>query len=104
RCARPPAATAAPFTHTPPTPTISASGPTTFCAGGSVTLTSSSATSYLWSTGATTQSIVVNASGNYSVTVTDGNGCSASSAATAVTVHALPTPTITAAGPTTFCH
>jgi hypothetical protein len=34
----------------PATPTISASGPTTFCAGGSVTLTSSSATGNTWST------------------------------------------------------
>src|SRR6185369_9528800 len=54
------------------TPTISASGPTTFCAGGEVTLTASAGSSYLWSNGATTQSITVLASGNYSVTVRDG--------------------------------
>ena len=35
--------------------------------------------------------------------MTDANGCSATSAPTAVTVNALPTPTITAGGPTTFC-
>jgi hypothetical protein len=86
-----------------PTPAITAGGPTTFCAGGSVTLTSTAATSYLWSTGATMQSIVVSASGNYSVTVTDANGCSATSASTAVNVNPLPTPAITAGGPTTFC-
>jgi sugar lactone lactonase YvrE len=86
-----------------PTATITAGGPTTFCAGGSVTLTASSASSYLWSTGATTQSITVSASGNYSVTVTDANGCSATSSSTAVTVNPLPTATITAGGPTTFC-
>ncbi|HEX7140500.1 MAG TPA: hypothetical protein VF219_21795, partial [Vicinamibacterales bacterium] len=86
-----------------PAPTISASGATTFCAGGNVTLTASSASSYLWSNGATTQAIVVNASGNYSVTVTNANGCSATSAATAVTVNPLPTPTVSASGPTTFC-
>ena len=86
-----------------PTPTITAGGPTTFCAGGSVTLTASAASSYLWSNGATTQSIVVNASGNYSVTVTNANGCSATSSSTSVTVNPLPTPTITAGGPTTFC-
>jgi large repetitive protein len=86
-----------------PTPGITAGGPTTFCAGGSVMLTSSAATSYLWSTGATTQSITVSASGNYSVTVTNASGCSATSAATAVTVNPLPTPAITAGGPTTFC-
>jgi len=89
----------------PATPTITASGPTTFCAGGSVTLTSSSGTSYLWSTGATTQSINVTTSGSYTVQVTNASGCqSLPSAATVVTVNALPaTPTITASGPTTFC-
>ena len=85
-----------------PTATITASGPTTFCAGGSVTLTASSGTSYLWSNGATTSSIVVTASGSYSVTVTQ-SGCSATSAPTAVTVNPTPTATITASGPTTFC-
>ena len=89
----------------PATPTISASGPTIFCAGGSVTLTSSAGTSYLWSNGATTPSINITVSGNYTVIVTNASGCqSAASAATVVTVNALPiTPTITASGPTTFC-
>jgi gliding motility-associated-like protein len=89
----------------PVTPTITAGGPTTYCAGGSVTLTSSAGTSYLWSTGATTASINVTASGSYTVQVTDANGCqSAVSAATAVTGNDLPeTPTITAGGPTAFC-
>jgi hypothetical protein len=88
----------------PAAPTISAGGPLTFCAGGSVTLTSSSATGNVWSTGATTQSITANASGTYSVTVTDGNGCSATSAATNVTVNPNPaTPTISAGSSTTFC-
>jgi gliding motility-associated-like protein len=89
----------------PATPTITAGGPTTFCAGGNVTLTSSAGTSYLWSNGATTQSINVTASGSYTVKVTNTSGCqSAASAATVVNVNALPTtPTITAGGPTTFC-
>ena len=78
----------------PATPTIQAGGATTFCAGGSVTLTSSTATSYLWSTGATTQAITVNATGNYSVTVKNANNCSATSAATSVTVNPLPTVTL----------
>jgi gliding motility-associated-like protein len=89
----------------PGTPTITADGPTTFCAGGSVTLTSSAGTSYLWSNGETTSNINITATGNYTVTVTNANGCqSVSSLATAVIVNALPlTPTITADGPTTFC-
>ncbi len=86
-----------------PTPTITAGGPTTFCQGGSVTLTASAGAAYLWNTGATTQSITVSTSGNYSVTVTDVNGCSGASAPTSVTVNPLPTPTVTASGPTTFC-
>ena len=63
-------------------PTITASGPTTFCSGGSVTLTASAGSSYLWSNGATTQSIVANNSGSYTVTV-DG----VVSAPTVVTVN-----------------
>lgn len=74
-----------------PGPTISASGPTSFCTGGSVTLTSSSASSYQWSTGAndTLQSITVSTSGSYSVTVSNGFGCLAQ-AIQNVTVYALP--------------
>ncbi|HEV7429186.1 MAG TPA: hypothetical protein VGQ46_22760 [Thermoanaerobaculia bacterium] len=86
-----------------PAASITAGGPTTFCPGGSVTLTASTAASYLWSTGATTQSIVASSSGNYSVTVTDANGCSATSAATTVTVNPNPAVSITASGSTTFC-
>ena len=86
-----------------PTPSITAGGPTTFCADASVTLTSSSGASYLWSDGATTQAITVSAGGNYSVTVTDANGCSGTSPSFVVTVNPLPTPAITAGGPTTFC-
>jgi large repetitive protein len=89
----------------PSAPTITAGGPTTFCAGGTVTLTSSDGSSYLWSTGAITKSIDVVSSGNFTVQITDINGCqSVASSGTAVTVNALPsTPTITAGGPTTFC-
>lgn len=88
----------------PAAPTISASGPTTFCTGGSVTLTSSAATGNLWSNGATTQSITVSTAGSFTVTQTV-NGCtSAPSAATTVTVNTIPSaPTISATGPTTFC-
>src|SRR5439155_26339829 len=85
-------------------------GPTTFCAGGSVTLTSSSGTGNQWSLngnpigGATNSEYVATASGNYTVVVTT-NGCSsAASAATTVTVNPIPaTPTINAGGPATFC-
>jgi hypothetical protein len=95
----------------PLTPTITPGGPTTFCAGGSVGLTSSSASGNQWFLngnpigGATNQLYTATASGNYTVTVTDGNSCtSAPSAGTVVTVNPIPaTPTITPGGPTTFC-
>ncbi|HEV2720135.1 MAG TPA: hypothetical protein VG323_08955, partial [Thermoanaerobaculia bacterium] len=63
----------------PAQPTITASGPTTFCAPGSVTLTSSPANTYSWSTGETTQQIVVSTSGSYSVTVQSAAGCTSAS-------------------------
>ncbi|WP_333696768.1 lamin tail domain-containing protein, partial [Flavobacterium sp.] len=72
----------------PAAPTVTPSGSTTLCFGETVTLTASPAASYLWSTGATTSSIVVGTNGSYSVVVTDGNGCtSPASAAVSVTVN-----------------
>jgi gliding motility-associated-like protein len=48
-----------------------------FCAGGSVVLDAGNpGNSYLWSTGATTQTITASSGGSYSVTITDPNGCS----------------------------
>ncbi|TNF47856.1 MAG: T9SS type A sorting domain-containing protein [Bacteroidetes bacterium] len=91
---------------TPPSqPSISAGGTTTFCEGGSVTLTSSAGTSYLWSNGETTPSINVTTSGTYTVQVTNSSGCqSTASVGTTVTVNALPAaPSISVGGPTTFC-
>lgn len=80
-----------------PTVNVTASGPTTFCQGGSVQLTASAASNYAWSNGASTPAITVTTGGSYSVTINNGNGCSNSSAATVVTVNPLPTVTLTAA-------
>jgi PKD repeat protein len=90
---------------TPAAPTITAGGSTTFCSGGSVTLTSSAGNSYLWSNGATTQSITATTAGTYTVQVSNPSGCqSVASSATTVTVNPTPAaPTITAGGSTTFC-
>ncbi len=68
---------------------IQANGPTTFCQGGSVTLTASQGDSYKWSSGQTTQSITVTTTGSYDATVTSG-GCPATSNAISVTVTPLP--------------
>ena len=88
-----------------PLAAISTIGATTFCQGGSVTLMATPGTSYLWSgSGATTQSISVTTSGNYTVTVTNAAGCSVTSAPVAVTVNALPAaPIVVASGPTAIC-
>jgi len=81
---------------TPTTPTISAGGPTSFCTGGSVILTSSATSGNVWSTSATTQMITVSTAGSYTVTFTNGNGCSATSTATSVNVSNAPIPTVNA--------
>lgn len=80
----------------PATPTITASGSTTFCTGGSVELTSSATTGNTWSTNATTANITVSTTGNYSVTVTDANGCVSVSTPISVNVSNAPAPTISA--------
>jgi hypothetical protein len=80
----------------PATPVITASGSTTFCTGGSVDLTSSASAGNVWSTNATTSTITVSTTGNYSVTVTDANGCSSASTPISVNVSNAPAPTISA--------
>lgn len=67
---------------------ITPSGTASICEGNYQVLQASSGVSYLWSTGAVTASISVNTAGNYSVTVTDANGCSATSSATTVNMFA----------------
>ncbi|HRI59222.1 MAG TPA: proprotein convertase P-domain-containing protein, partial [Saprospiraceae bacterium] len=73
------------------------------CTGAPVTLTASGGTTFLWSTGATTAAITVSptATTTYTVTVTDGSGCSATTART-ITVNALPT-TFTVTGGGSYC-
>jgi hypothetical protein len=94
----------------PATPTITPDGPTTFCEGGSVTLTSSNATGNQWYLngnligGASAQTYPATASGDYTVVVTDTNNClSAPSTATSVTVNPIPATPIITPGPMTFC-
>ena len=66
------------------------SGITGFCQGSSQQLSvQGTFNSYLWTTGATTQSITVNSSGNYGVTVTNIYGCAGTTSVT-VTVSPLP--------------
>ncbi len=75
-------------------PVASISGNSNFCPGGITTLTASPAfgVTWLWSTGATSSSIAVNASGIYTVTVTKQNTICTGSASKTVVEH----PSVTA--------
>ena len=84
------------------TPQITAGGPTSFCQGGSVTLTSSASSGNLWSNNSISNSITVNLSGTYTVTVTQG-ACSATSLPFTVTVFPEPFALVNASGSQTFC-
>ncbi len=65
--------------HDNPVATITPAGTVSFCQGDSVMLTASAGNLWLWSQGATTQTIYVSATGFYSVTVTNHAGCTATS-------------------------
>ena len=82
-------------------PVISASGNIRFCAGGSVTLSSTLYPAYLWNTGATGSAINVTTAGTYNVTATDNNGCQSVSNSITTFVNALPGATVS--GTTSVC-
>jgi hypothetical protein len=78
----------------------SISGSLSVCQGSSSTLSAPAGFTYLWSNGATTQTINVSAAGSYTVTITDGLGCSNSST---VAVAVNTRPTVTVSGTATVC-
>lgn len=82
---------------------VTSSGPLNFCQGGSVTLTAPSGISYQWSGGQTTQSITVNTTGTYTVSVSNGTSCNSISSPVNVTVLSKPTPLISANGSSNIC-
>jgi len=59
---------------------------TLFCASDSATISAASGYDYLWNTGDTTQSITVNTTGGYYVTLTSTDGCMATTDTTMITV------------------
>jgi hypothetical protein len=69
---------------------------TTICDGENVLLAASTGSSWAWSNGTTSQSALITTSGNYSVTVTNSFGCSATSSPLQVTVVPNPVATIAA--------
>jgi len=79
-------------------PSVQIQGNSSFCEGEYTTLTATATGStncrYLWNTGSTSQSITVNTTGNYSVTVTDGNGCTGSATISVTKLQREQTPTI----------
>lgn len=79
---------------------ITAGGPTTFCEGGSVTLTASGGSNYAWSTGETTASINVSQSGTYKVVVGNAVGCTDEKE---ITVTVNPNPVISFQPPAAIC-
>jgi pectate lyase len=88
------------------TASITTATPTVFCTGGSVVLTASTGTSYKWFNGttqvSTTATYSATVAGSYSVEVTNGGNCKATSSATMVIVNAIPSvPAVTST--ITYC-
>ena len=81
-------------------PVVSISGTTAFCEGQSTMLYANGGTSYQWNSGTSGSTLMVNAEGNYTVTATNAQGCTAT-ASTYVTVY--PLPNITISGNTATC-
>ncbi len=75
-----------------PLPTINIAGTLAVCPGSSTTLTASGASTYVWSTGATTAAVTVSpaVATTYTVTATNANGC-INTAQRTVTIRPLPT-------------
>jgi len=84
-----------------PAPVIHNTGPLTFCNGDSVTLYASGGTEYVWSTGHIGATIIVRASGSYSVTAS--NSCGSATAGPVVVTVNKPEDTVTVTGSPTIC-
>ena len=86
-------------------PVISVTGNTSLCSGQDIILKATGATTYTWSTGATTSATVstidVKPNVNTTYTVTGSTGGCTGQAVTTVSVN--PTPTLTIAGDTSIC-
>ncbi|MBX2965561.1 MAG: gliding motility-associated C-terminal domain-containing protein [Cyclobacteriaceae bacterium] len=63
----------------PQTPQITVVGNLTICPGQPITLRAPAGFTYLWSTGVTTQELIVTSADSYIVTITDANGCTSTS-------------------------
>lgn len=78
-----------------PAPMIYSSGGSTICEGDSTDLfTAVAGVTHLWSTGDTGDVLKVTLAGDYSVIITDGNGCTGVSDTLAISTSPLPVPVI----------
>lgn len=97
---------------TPVEPLVTASGPATFCMGGSVTLNATVGTGLTteWQEsgsnipGEVSASFTTSMSGEYRIKVTNGYGCAAYSMPIKVTVNGLPLNTLTLKGGSSICN
>lgn len=94
-----------------PVANITPASSTTFCNGGSVILDANAGTGYTYQwyiggvpiSGAIASTYTSTSGGNYSVKVSAGNNCEATSSNTAVTVNSSPSAIISAGSVTSFC-
>ncbi len=94
----------------PTAPTVTPTGSINLCQGQNVLLSSNATSGRQWwkdgqpIVGQTADTLRVASSGQYAIRVTNASGCFNTSNAVSVTVSPIPAvPTISAAGPTTFC-
>ncbi len=80
-------------------PSLSISGDLEYCQGFNTILTANGTGTYLWSESSTTESIVAT-SGDYTVTLTDANGCTATQS-TSVTENV--SPSLSISGDLEYC-
>ena len=86
--------------HALPLVTVTADS-TVFCPGDSTRVCATSGfSSYLWNVGGTNACVYATGAGNYFVTVTDANTCSAQSNHLAINVHSLPSVSVSVNGDT----
>jgi hypothetical protein len=84
-----------------PPPVVSLGGPYKYCAGNPTALNAGSGfTSYQWSNGQSAATISPQQSGLYTVTVSNGPGCTASASAQ---VNVIPKPPVDISGQLVFC-
>lgn len=94
-----------------PSDVVTISGPLTFCFGGSVSLSVGTGAGYTYQwfnvggaiAGATGSVYTATGTGAYFATITNTDGCIATTAITNVVVNPLPDPAITLGGPSVFC-